>query len=85
MKIEITSTEALLAHQHDIISRPVSGARTCYNEVRALSLMKTRIAANLPDSTHSNDRSNNKSPGALIHFKKGRNQFLYIGALISST
>ena len=31
MKIEITSTEALLAHQHDIISRPVSGARTCYN------------------------------------------------------
>ena len=47
--------------------------------------MKTRIAANLPDSTHSNDRSNNKSPGALINFKKGRNQFLYIGALISST
>ena len=24
MKIEITSTEALLAHQHDIISRPVA-------------------------------------------------------------
>ena len=84
MKIEITSTEALLAHQHDIISRPVSGARTCYN-VSPRSESHENPHRYLPDSTHSNDRSNNKSPGALIHFKKGRNQFLYIGALISST